>query len=361
LLSIGALNQCSPDSSEKMIYIIPISLLYLYLALDSPKFKLSKIFYFILFILGFISIFRGMVGVDTPNYEYIVSTIRNGGSLLITEPGFSVIIWLFNNLFDSDSTVVRVIALIYLLLTTTYYMRADNNEKYLLISYIIPAFYFNLSMNAIRIGLASMIFMLCVQHANKFKREFKIYIPFFSFFFHYSMLFSNAYRWATMVRWRLKSIFILVLILLFFAYIVILNADYFLLKWMQTMDIQSPNTYSGISKVLIISILLAGLALSKMPKQKKIQLIIISSTLTILFYFFARYTYGGLRALELIAFVLPVVIMNIYKSYDLRFCLALRICFFIAGIISFAAFYRNIYFDSGVGEAPFLPYKFIFF
>jgi hypothetical protein len=344
-----------------MIYIIAISLLYLYLALDSPKFKLSKLFYFVLLVLGIISIFRGAVGVDTLNYEYIVSTIRSGESLFDIEPGFAAIIWLLSNLFDSDSLVVRIIALIYLLLTTIYYIRADKNEKYLLISYLIPAFYFNFSMNAIRIGLASIIFMLCAQHANKLKGERKLWIPFISFFFHYSMLFSGCYRWVIMARWRLKSIVIAVLILLCSVYIVFLNADYFLLKRIVYEDMQSPSEYSGMSKVIIISILLAGLALSKMPKQRKIPLIVISSALTILFYCLARYTYGGLRALELISFVLPIIILNIYKSYNLRFCLSLRICFFFAGLICFAAFYRNIYIDTGVGEAPFLPYNFILF
>lgn len=344
-----------------MIYIIPISLLYLYIAFDSPNFKSKKVFYFILVIFGVISIFRGAVGVDTLNYEYIVSTIRSGESIFIIEPGFAVIVWLLSSLSGSDSVVVRIIAVIYLLLTSFYYIRADKNEKYILISYMIPAFYFDFSMNAIRIGLASIIFMLCAQHANKFKGEWKLWFPFTSFFFHYSMLFSGIYRWATMVRWSLKSVFIAVLVLLGFAYIVYLNADYFMLKWIAAEDIQSPSKYSGLSKVLINSILLIGLALSKMPKQIKIPLIVISSVLTILFYCLARYTYGALRALELISIVLPIIILNIHKNYNLKFFLTLRICFFVAGFISFAAFYRNIYADSGVGEAPFLPYMLIFF
>jgi hypothetical protein len=344
-----------------MIYIIPIGLLYLYLAFDSPKFKSNKIFYFVLFIFGVISIFRGAVGIDTPNYEYIVSTIRIGGPLSITEPGFSFIILLLCNLFDSDSLVVRIIALLYFLLTTIYYARADKNEKYLLISYMIPAFYFVYSMNAIRIGVAAMIFMLCAQHANKLKGEWKLWIPFVSFFFHYSMLFAGFYRWVTMVRWRLKGALIAVLILLGFACIVYLNADYFLQKWMAAPDIQSPSIYSGMAKVLINSVLIAGLTLSKMPKQKKIPLIVISSVLTILFYFLARYSFGALRLLELISLVLPIIILNIYHGYNLRFCPSLRICFFFAGLMSFAAFYRNIYDDRGLGDAPFLPYSFLLF
>jgi len=344
-----------------MIYFFPIILLYIYLAFDSPKFRLSNLFYIVLFILGVISIVRGSVGVDTPHYEFIVSTIRNGGPLSITEPGFSVIIFFLVPIFDSDSFIVRIIALLFYVLVTVYFSRADKNEKYFLISYFIPTFYFVYSMNSIRIGLASIIFMLCAQHANKLKGPWKLWIPFVSFFFHYTMLFAGIYRWATMVRWRTKEVSAAVFILSGFALIVFFNFDYFISKWMATKDIPSPSLYSGMSKAFIISVLLIGLALSKMPKQEKISLIVISSALTILFIYFTRITYGGLRALELVTFVLPIIIMNIYESYNLQFCRPLRICFFFAGLFAFSSFIRNIYLDGSLGDAPFVPYRLIFF
>jgi hypothetical protein len=344
-----------------MIYIFPISLLYIYLALDSPDFRYSNLFYLLISILGVISIFRGAVGVDTINYEFIVKIIRSSGSLLITEPGFAIIVRVLSNLFDSDMVVVRMLTLVYVALTIIYFMKADKNEKYFLISYMIPAFYFIFSMNTTRIGLAAMIFILCVQHANKLKGEHKLWTPFISIFFHYSMLFSGFYRLASIVRWRLKHSIFAALILLCFAYLIFLNTGYFLQKWIEGEGIQSPSRYSGLSQMLISSLLLVGLLQSKVPKQRKIQLIVISSGLMILFYYVSQFSYNGLRALQLISLVLPIIILNFYQNYNLRFGLSVRICLFFSGLISFAAFFRNIYIDNGIGVAPFLPYKSVFF
>lgn len=308
-----------------------------------------------LLLIGAIAIFRGDVGTDTTNYEYMFENFQNGWNGV--EPGFAALGSLLLSLTGSAVIAVRAISLLFFGLILLFLSRADRNEACVLLGYIVPAFSYEYGMNVLRIGLASSVLLLSVQSLRRDGKVKASVIAVSALAFHYSSLVSVLFLYASQRRWLRWSNFIVIAIaVLAVSAAIYLNIDYFLHKLTSYQVSESPSSLSGLSKVIVILVLLSGLLLSNLPRSDKVKLGLLGAAATMAFWAVARASYAGLRLLDLISFVLPLAILATHSRLGLKFNWRLKSALLAAGFIAAVATYRGFLLSAGVGVAPFLPY-----
>lgn len=342
-----------------MIYLAGWGINYLAILISTLTKYRGKLFFIIaLLFFAAISIFRGAVGTDTANYENKLSSYVNLDECQGGEPGFVAIGWTLIKLFDSPGISVRSISLIFFLLLILFLIRANKNELYLLMVYILPVFSYQYSMNALRVGIASSILLLAIQEFRKNNQHTGFAILFTTILFHYSIALSSFFIITTQIKYINRrnilyfSVFLIIIFCLFF-----LKINYFYYKFSIYETMQPPNFYSGLSKVLVIFIILTGLFLSRISMEVKMRIIIPGFLLTVFLGAMVNFTYAGLRFLDLLSFALPVAITATYSRLGLNFDKSFRLSLFLGGIVSVAAIYRGFLLSAGKGSSPFLPYQ----
>lgn len=315
-------------------------------------FGLMIIFYFAL-----VSIFRGNVGTDTASYEsYILNfsfeTLTTG-----IEPFFVLFSLILREITGSPEIALRSISALFFLLVLYYFMRADRNERFVLIAYLAPAYFYQYSMNAVRIGLASVLFMIALQQIRRRRLISSGFLSLFSLAFHYSIFVSIVYYFSTLSNiLKLKSVSIIAIVstVVFYFYY-----SYFLSKFTAYTLMEAPSNLSGLSKVVVILIIIFGALFSRLITNQVFKLIAITALFTLLAVGLTYFSYAGLRILDLIAFVLALIIIMLHNKINKRFNWHTKASFLIAGLISAAASYRGFLLEAGQGKSPFIPYHLV--
>lgn len=122
-------------------------------------------------------------------------------------------------------------------------------------------------------------------------------------------------------------------------------------------DFESPGLLSGLSKCVVILLLLAGVLFSRLPVMFRSRIIFVFVLVSGLAMAVSTFSYAGLRFLDLIAFVLPIVILASHSKANQAFSWKTKGSIFLAGFTSAAAVYRNFLIEAGQGKSPFLPYE----
>lgn len=161
-----------------------------------------------IFIFAGIAVFRGSTGTDTVNYELILSEFSLSSIWEGVEPGFTLLGLFFVELSGSAETGVRIVSALFFLLVTFYYLRSDGNEAFLLLAYMAPAYFYSYSMNALRIGVASIMLLIAVQELRRDHAIKSGFVMMVAVTFHYSILFSiGCFVIGSFKRVKLRSIF----------------------------------------------------------------------------------------------------------------------------------------------------------
>lgn len=344
-----------------MVYLFGWAAIYFALFINGfSRYKGAFFCILVLCLLGGLAVLRGEVGTDTITYEQIVRSFRVGSGFDGLEPLFSAMIVVLSYVISNDRFVVRAFSVIFILLLLMYIGKAKKNELFFLLAFFFPSFFFQYSMNAIRLGLACVCFLIMVQYMARSMRFRASAFALIALGLHYSILFSILYVYFLNSRlgvlrisfWIVTSFFLFVL--LFF-----LNHEYFSSKATLYSDYQSPSALSGLSNVLSIASILIGLLLCRLPHPVKYKFFTLSLLLLVLFYGLTFFTYAGIRLLNLLSLALPVLILLKYGESDLCFDRFIKIALVVAGAISMVAAYRGFIIYSGVGDAPFIPYRFL--
>jgi hypothetical protein len=346
-----------------MIYLVGWGLLYFAILIPALTGYRGKVFFALaLLFVAAISIFRGAVGTDTSSYEHILLSFMSQEGWSGIEPGFLAMGWMLIKSLGSAEVAVRAISLIFFLLLFVFLVRADKNELFFLMVYILPVFSYQYSMNGLRIGIASAFLLLTVQEIRRRNRFSGVAMTLSALLFHYTMLFSLFFIYLTQRRWlKFSNFLFLIIVAAFTISTFYLNSEYFSYKISIYETMQSPGILSGLSKVLVIFIVISGVFISKIPMGEKIKIIIPGILLAMAFWGLAYFTYAGLRFLDLLSFVLPVAMMGAYSRLGLSFDKPVRVALFFGGLVSAAAVYRGFLLESGQGPTPFLPYHFFHF
>ena len=341
-----------------MIYLAGWGALYFTLMFSALSGYRGRAFGFLtILIFASIAIFRGSTGTDTATYESIISglsleTIWDG-----VEPGFALFGLFLTDILGSAEAGVRAVSGLFFVLVAFYYFRSERNEAFFLLTYLAPAYFYIYSMNALRIGMASIMLLLAVQELRRGHVLKSGATMLTAISFHYTILFSIGYFLINVInRIRLMHVFLLGLLILLFFYFA---NEYIFLKFIAYSDYEASDALSGLRNVIVILVLVFGVLFSGLSSVVRIRIILSTILFTGFSIAVTIFSYAGLRFLDLIAFVLPIVILMSHFGAKQLFNRAIKLSFLLAGFASSVAVYRGFLIEAGQGESPFLPYELI--
>lgn len=317
------------------------------------------VFILLLFFLG-VAFLRGAVGTDTANYErmfadfidiYYIWTGR--------EPGFVALGWLLATLAPTIEAGVRLISVVFFALIALFVARADKNELFLLLAYIFPAFAYQYSMNALRIGLASAFILLMVQEVRLKDAQAAIKFGVAAALFHYTVLLSIVILFLSQQAWGQLSTVVKNIVLLVLLSFGLLSVDFYVADKLEVYtsgDYSKPSALSGLSILIPNIIILVGILFSFFPRAEKFKLFFLFLLVFGSGMIITQFTYAGLRILNLGGFVMPLCVLASYSRLGLKFGRKFKFSLLAAGLLSAIGVYRGFLIGYGEGPSPFLPY-----
>lgn len=314
-----------------------------------------------IFFCAFIAFFRGNVGTDTSAYISIFEDVANGASAPYVELGFGFLTNSFLFLFSDPELSVKIVSLIFFGLLFIFLIRSNRDERFLLLSFVLPVFSYSYSMNVLRAGIAAAIALLIFQSVMRSGVEGKLKYFFLSISFQYTAVVMPLFFYVLSGRWvgKIPRKYILFSAFLFVVF-AIEYKEYFFDKISLYQRYESPNIYSGLSNLTLIIFILFFLSFGYLPKRDKIRIILRASLAAIVIWVFSRFSYAGLRVLDMLTFVIPWVIFFLYRENNIPLDRYVRFGIYISGIIFSFNIYIGYVAGQGEGDSPFLPYKFSF-
>lgn len=338
-------------------YVIPLTLWYFYVAANflkkGVKERIASVFFLpLVFIVGF----RGDVGTDTANYiqEFgwkVVGANRPFGEF---EPGFEFIASLLGYIVANERFVVNSISVIN---AGLFFLAVKKwgGSQLVAAACLVPCFFFDFTMNGLRIGSA---FPLCVMSAIFFKKE-KYLISFFLLIAAVSCQMTAIFLFPLLVideiaeNISVKNFAVgllggLIMGLIFYE----IFSERVLVKFALYEVAESPGGLSGSIPILISLFLTAPFFMQINLLKRPMQFF----ALQIIFFQLTSVSYAGIRfqLLSLFAQILftqkEVLKLHIWKNMAQLYCLLIFI-FCVAWKI------RAYMTEGDDGQSPFLPYQ----
>ena len=328
------------------IYVIPyILILFVGVLTLFSKFSLNSarlIFLFFLLPVFFLVIFRGNIGVDTEVYESIIDYYILTGECRV-EPLFCFISEPIYSLVNRSDFTLRVITAIFCIL---FYFAFSKTKNDIVVAslFIFPVFFYDMSTNGIRYGLAFILFKLLFDGLTK---KSILTIPIYISIQSSSLLLVIL---SFINKINLKKIALIVLILAPIFYLLI-GGTYLTQRIEAYSGNPSPNLYSGI-----LNFLLGFLIISTLRYFRRILLkeFFIYFTILLSFQILSYFTYAGLRLVQLMLFYFAIRSIPLINISNLKSNIIICFILFITGFIYFLNLLRVM------SVEHYLPYQFIF-
>lgn len=331
-------------------YIIVLSASFLSLL---AKAKNSSLIVLAMFPAFLIVVLRGDVGTDTASYIQILDSIRelmNHGSLIYdeVEVGFNVTSAFILSLGYSSRSAVLIISGFLCLLSIFAFTRSRNDA--LVFSFLIlPVFFYDMSMNGLRYGIAFCLVKIAIDALEQRKNYLSALFLICALSFHVSalILFSLLI---------LRSINAKLIVVLFLLGLLggVVASDRLMLKLSVYSNLTSPGELSGLYPLLIFILIYLTSVFGSRKDFWYLSLLLI---LEFLFFLMARFSYAGLRLQFLTLFALCCSVPSLGVMHG-RWRQVFLLGLMLVGLLGFAGKLRNMNDGIGVGESPFLPYHF---
>ena len=313
----------------------------------------------VLVLLAFAAIagLRGTVGTDTATYISLVSLVMSDAQIAI-EPGFLAFIKLASLLTNNPSTVVNLFSAMFFAVMLLFMFRATKLELIYLFSYFAPQYFLLYSMNGIRIGLASAFFLLFFQGWTRGNKLQAILVGAVAISFHFSILLAFVlffFGRSSRSSHRSLSGQLIVIALLSIGSMA-LN-DYLISQFDRYSGSRTFSEAAGLSIFIKSFVFLVFAGATPLPQKKRLRATIIAAFAVIFSMGVTQFTYAGLRLLDIVAWMLPLLYMGSLdpnQRIGKRFVLGLL----LVGMLGGAATTRNIFSSVDEGASPFIPYKF---
>lgn len=304
-------------------------------------------------VLGSASVLRGYVGTDTLAYEQIISHYLTTGDGRGIEPAFLLLWSSLSNLDFTAYQIVRLLSALYVVTLFIYILLADRRDLFVVSVFLIPSFYFQYSMNGLRIGIALNVFLILSK-----LRFGGGWLNYASILFHYSMLLPSIYYGLAQRRFTAIRIFAISAFFMAFALcVIVFYYEYLLSKFGLYSEVSSPSVLSGAPWVFSLTVLLSCVLRSPSKLKGRCFLTISGIGALAVAFIAARVSYGGLRVLELLISIYPFMIAELYRRSGVSFDRVVKIGLVIAGSVSAAFFLRRVFFTPYEGGSPWLPYE----
>jgi hypothetical protein len=344
-----------------MIYLVGWAAAYSVLFIQATtRYKGPVLIFGVILFFASAAFFRGTVGTDTGTYGIAFSRYLDS-AWSGQEPGFLALGVTLTALFQDATIAVRAVALVFFFLAAVYIKRANQNERFFFLAYVLPLMGYQYSMNIIRDGLATIIVMLAVQAFRKgfSKRAFLTGIS--AIFFHYSALFSLSYIAISQRPWlKFLSIAYMLGLLVFSALAFLIAELYFVQKALLYAPAEEAKGGSQIVSSLFgfcrVSIILGVLFFGKLPTGEKLKLIVLGELFLLTAALISQYSYAGVRLYLLISIVCPLSIVASYSRLGLNFERSLKAALIASSLLGAAAAFKGFINTEGQNLHAFLPY-----
>ena len=300
----------------------------------------------------FIAIFRGDVGTDTGNYfQMAFNLLEDGGASndnFDIEVGFFWLLKCLSFLFEEPRFIVNFVG--FLIAWYSCYLFSKNIESMAVFALLLfPVFFFDMTMNGLRYGLAFLLAKHASDEINSGKKVSPLVLICLSVGFQLSGLLVFVLLQTKRLRVVNLLFFIPILIFLFFIF-----EDRLLYKYSSYVVLDSPDGLSGLVPLLVFFACYLVFIVIDKEESKNLYFLLV---LQICSFFLARISYAGLRFQLLILFVLfcyiSMVKFKFWKNRNLAIIL-----FLLVGLIGFVGKLRNFNDGIGMSPTPFLPYHF---
>jgi len=333
---------------------------YYSLAIGSLTHYRGKLFsYLAIVFLGLFAALRGSVGTDTVAYEDIFSLLRVPFGFPGYEPGFSLVIWFLALFIQSDEILVRIVSVIFTILLLIYVRRSNSDELFFVIAFFLPMFFFQYSMNVLRIGLASILILLAFQYYTRQKFYLWLLFSVLGVAFHFSAIFLFI---LVCIMSKIFSPRHVVYMVAFFPpliFALLLSAESILPRIFLYSEMRSPSQFSGFSLLFVMFPILLAVLVSGLSYADRLFFVVINTFLAVALIFLSSYSYAGLRLLNLLLLAAPISLVILKKANFLNLNPKSKICFIVAGLLGFIFNMRGFLSTAEVGDSPFIPYEFL--
>ena len=334
-------------------YIIP----YLVLLISTPFYKRGESnnnkFYFLLASLPafIVASFRGNVGTDTHQYLIIINDIINkykDFTDIDTEVLFFYLTKILSIFTENEKIILSIITVLY---CTLYFIAFSKNKENILISifFIFPLFFYDSSMNGIRYGISFAFAKIAFDAMNDDKIKKCFFLLALSISFHLSglILFASL----SIKKLNAKLLITISLLLIFILYA---SKEYLIFKLSAYSSYSSPNPYSGISLLIISTLLLLHTLIFY---RNELFIAFFCFSMTLIFFAISIYSYAGLRFIYLLIYCFFIFQIEFLRLKN-RISILNYLSMFLISIICFLIKLRHfiLYTD---GDTPFLPYNFL--
>ncbi|REG50338.1 EpsG-like putative glucosyltransferase [Paraburkholderia sp. BL6669N2] len=219
---------------------------------------------------------------------------------------------------------------------------------------IVPGMFYELTMNVMRYGLASSIFLMATSISPQRKpTRFFIYAAIST-----SVHFSSALLFILFVATTRRGNTLMILT----AAMVVLGGsllmpDYFTDKASLYTGISAPNASSGLLFLLIQIGMLGVMIVYR--RQFSIPPVgwLICAVLAACLYGMTQVSYAGIRFQLILVNLMLVMLWRQFSPPAGRMNRNLAMCLFVIGLIALAGRIHNMSDEEGRGESPFLPYR----
>jgi hypothetical protein len=335
-------------------YIVPLVFLYFGVALCVSYGGTSKAVLIICAVpMVCLACLRGDAGTDTATYYGAFAGLGSAPVEYGGEPLFSLYSEFLWAVIPSPRFVVNAISLTTASLMLWGISRARYGAWFggLL---MVPAMFYELTMNVLRFGLASSIFLIASQVPLKDRPIRYVALAVLATGMH----FSSALLFILFIgiTQRGQTLWVAVCTMLV-AGGALLMPGYMEAKTDLYSEMSAPNATSGLLFLLLQLSLLALIVRWRRDfdiPRSGLWLCLVTAGAT---YAMTQFTYAGIRFQLILFYLMVVVLLRQYAPANRRVPTQLVTWLLLIGLLGFAGRLHNMSDEQGQGPSPFLPYR----
>jgi hypothetical protein len=301
-------------------------------------------------------VLRGNIGTDTLQYLRHFESLAVEGYIDSYEPGFNYFTAFINLFGFNDHFDVAIVGFLTIFLLVKSFSNS-RESVFLFIFILFPIFFYELSMNTLRAGLAFALSAIAVDSLDRKKNLKFVVFALLSIFTQYSsfliILFFLVFK---LEKKYLIGLLVLVAIILTFGLSFFAdNLSYLYNKQDAYKDIISPSGISGLAPLILFLLIFTSFVVYTFDTRSN-ALLILLLVFEVLSFLLAKISYAGLRFQLLFLFALILLIKQEQELITNKrpfFKIML-----ILGLIGFVLTMRNITAINDDFEASFVPYQF---
>jgi hypothetical protein len=300
---------------------------------------------------------RGLVGVDTAFYVFLIDTIRAQGWLSVAiEPGFTISTDILSRVVYDSRTLLAIYGGVAAIIVVGVGLKLERNPVFLC-ALILPYFLFDMTMNGIRYGLAFALVSLATVFLLAGRRLIFVALCVVAVSIQITSVLLAVGIW-TLVERRIRT-FLVVFVLV--SLLSVYFGAYVLEKASSNADLLPPSSLSGIVPLALTFAMLSIFSMTGEPfvRNKLPVGMLIGAALGA--FLMSRVYYAGLRIQALILYLTYIYCVSILYQFreSIRWATNGKLLIVALAILSSAARLKNFSDDRGFGVSPFAPYYFV--